>query len=66
MIGQSNQDAQNKSRGNMVCIGVSSDNTSNSSQLNYPQVDVHTLDKNIMSKARSEVDNVITSAKTRV
>ena len=66
MIGQNNQDEQIKSGDNMICRGTSSDNTSNPTQVNYSQVDVHTLEENIVSKVRSEVDNVMTSVKTRV
>ena len=66
MIGQSNQDEQIESRGNMICKGTSSNNASNPTQINYPQVDVHTVVKNIVSKVRNEVDNVMTSVKTRV
>ena len=66
MIGQSNQDDQTKSRDNMLCGGTSSDNASNPAQFNYPQVDVHTLEEIIVSKVRSEVDNVMTSVETRV
>ena len=50
----------------MICRGTSSDNVSNLTQVNYPQVDVHTLEENIFSKVRSEPDNVLTSVKTRV
>ena len=50
----------------MICRGASSDNTSNPTQFNYPQVDVHTLEENIVNKVRSEVDNVMTSVETRV
>ena len=66
MIGQSNQDAQIESRSKMLCRGTSSDNASNLAQINYPQVDVLTLEENIVSKVRSEEDNVMTSVETRV
>ena len=65
MIGQSNQDDQTKSRDNMMCWGISSDNISNRTQVKYPQIVVHTLEKNIVSKVRSEVDNVMISVETR-
>ena len=32
----------------------------------HPKVDVHTLEENIVSKVPCEVDNVLTSVKTRV
>ena len=66
MIGQSNQDEQTESRENLICRGTSSDNASNPIQINYPEVDVHKLEENIVSKVRSEVDNVMTSVETRV
>ena len=66
MIGQSNQDEQNESRDIMLCRGTSSDNATNLAQINYPQADVHTLEENILSRMRSEVDNVMTSVETRV
>ena len=50
----------------MTHRGPSSDNTNISTQVNYPQVDMHTLDENIVSKVRSEVDNVMTTVETRV
>ena len=66
MIGQSNQDEQVQNRDNMIFRGTSSDIISNPTEINYPQVDVHTLEENIVRKRRSEVDNVLTSVETRV
>ena len=66
MTGRSNQDVQTESRDNMICRGTSSDNASNPTQINYPEVDMYTLEENIVSKVRSVVDNVITSVETRV
>ena len=66
MIEQSNQEEQTESRDSMICRSASSDNTTSATQLNYPQVDVHTLEENIVSKVRSEVDNVMTSVETKV
>ena len=65
-VGQNNQDEQTESRDNMKCRGLSSDNVSNPTQVNYPQVDAHTLEENIADKRRCEVDNMITSVDTRV
>ena len=45
MIGQSNQDEQIESTDNMICRGTSSDNMSNPTQFNHPQVDVHTIEE---------------------
>ena len=66
MRGQSNQDEQVESRDNIICRGTSSVNANNPTRINYPQVDVHTLELNIVSKVRSEVENVMTSVETRV
>ena len=66
MIGQSNHDVQTESRNSMTYRCTSSDNTSSPTQINYPQVDMHKLEENIVSKVRSEVDNVMTTVETRV
>ena len=66
MIGQSNQDEQAESRDCMIYRGTSSDNTNNPTQVNYPQVDMHTLEKNIVSKIRSDKNNVMTTVEIRV
>ena len=66
MIGQSNHDEQTENRENMLCGGTSSDNASNPTRINYPQVYVHTLKQNIIIKLRSEEDNVMKSFETRV
>ena len=66
MIGKSNHDVRNESRDSMAYRGTSSDNTNNATQVNYPHVDKHTHEENIVSKVRSEVDYVITSVETRV
>ena len=65
MVGQSNQDEQSESRGKIICRGTSN-NASNPTQIISPQVDVHTLEENIFSKVRREVDNVMTTVDTRV
>ena len=65
-IGQNNQDEQIESRDNTICRGSSSNNGSNPTQINYPQVDVHTLGENIVSKVQSEVDILTISVETRV
>ena len=66
MLWQGNQDEQTESRDNTLRRGTSSDNSSNPGQINYPQVDVHTLEENFVSKVQSEVDNVMKSVETRV
>ena len=66
MIGQNNQDEQIKSRYNMICRGISSDNIGNRTQVNYPQKDVHTPEENFVRKVRSEVDVAMTSVETRI
>ena len=65
-IGKSNQDAQTETRQNMISRGTSSDKTSNPTQVNHLQVDVHTIEENIVSKVRSELDNLMTSVENRV
>ena len=55
-----------ESRENVICRGTSSDSISHPTQVNYPEVDVHTLEENIVSKVRSEVDNVTASVETRI
>ena len=62
MIEQSSDDVQSENLHNVTHRGPSSDNLS---QVNYPQVDLHTLEENIVSEVRSEVENVIT-VETRV
>ena len=49
-----------------MCRGTSSDNMSNPTQVKYPQVDVHTLEENIVTKVRIEMDSVMTTVETRV
>ena len=41
-------------------------NENNSFQVNGSQVDIHTLERNIANKVRSEVDNVMISVKSTV
>ena len=65
MTGESNQDEQIESRDNMICKSTSSDNKSNPTQINYPQVVVPTLEEVIVSKVQSEVEIVMTSVKIR-
>ena len=66
MVEQNNQDEPIESRDIMTCRGTCSANVSNATQVNYPQVDVHTLDETIVSKTGSEVYNVLTSVETGV
>ena len=66
MVGQSNQDEKTESREHTSRRGTSSGNASELAQINYPQVDVRTLEKNIVSKERSDVDNVMISVETRL
>ena len=65
MTGQSNHDVYSKNIDSVTHRGTSSDNTSGLTQVNYPQVDVHTLEENIV-KVRNEVDNVMTTLATRI
>ena len=66
MIGQSNHDVQNEPIDSFTDRGTYFDNTNILTQINYLQVDMHTLDESIVSKRGSEVDIVITSVETRV
>ena len=66
MIGRNSQDEQTESRDSMVYSGTFQDNTSKPTQVNYPQVDMYKLEKNIVSKVKTEVDNVITSVEARI
>ena len=45
---------------------ISLDNTKNTTQTNYPQENMHTLEENIVSKVPSEVDGVMTTVETKV
>ena len=65
-IGQGNQDEQTEGRDNMISGGTSSDNASNPTQINYPHVDVHTLEANMVSWVQSKVESVMTSVERSV
>ena len=66
MIGQSNHEPQTESRTNTVEENITPNKVNNPAQVNDSQVDVHTLEKNIAHKARSEVDNVMATVETRI
>ena len=66
MIGQSNQEIQASNRTNAVDEGTSSNYTTDPVQFNSPQLDMPTLEENIVSEVRSEVDNVMTTVDTGV
>ena len=66
MIVQRSQDEQTDSRDNMIYKGTSSDNISNPTQVNYPQVDKLTIKEIVLSKVGSEVENMLTSVETRL
>ena len=65
MIGQSNHEAQASNKTNTVDKGTSSNNITGPIQVNSPQVDMHTLEENIVCNVRSEVDNVMTTVENR-
>ena len=50
MIGQSNHEDQAGSKTNVVDIGISSNNMNDPIQVNSPQVDMHTLEENVLRK----------------
>ena len=65
MIQKSNHDAQTERK--MPADGDTSfKNRKNPTKVNDSQVDMHTLEKNIVSKVRSEVNSVMTTVETRV
>ena len=66
MTGESNHEAQASNRFNAIDEGTSSNKITDLVQVNSPQVDMRTLEENIVSKVRSEMDNVMTSIETRV
>ena len=66
VIGQSNHEIQTKSRVNVADREAPLKNTNDTTQINGPQVDIHTLEKNIVSKVRSEGDSVMTNIETKV
>ena len=66
MVGRSNHGVQTESEVNVGDKGISSGNTINPTQVNYPQVDLHTLEENIVKKVRSKVDCLMMMVETRV
>ena len=66
MIGQSNYETRPASRTNIEDRGIPSNNINGPIQVNSPQLDMHTLEENIVSKVRNEVDSVMTTVETRV
>ena len=66
MIGQNNLEAQTENRTNTVEQNVTSTKINSTTHINDSEVDVHTLEKNIVNKVRSDVDSVMTTVETRV
>ena len=66
MIGQSNHEAQAGNKTKTVDEGTSSNNVTGPIKANSPQMDMHTLEENVVSKVQSEVDSVMTTVETRV
>ena len=66
MIGQNSHETQPGYGGNTVNESTTLNNVKNLIQVNSSQVDVHTLENNLVNKIRSEVDKVMTSVETRV
>ena len=64
IIGQSSHEAQAGSKTNVVDISTSSNNLNSPIQGNNPQADMHTLLGNIVSRVRTEVDNVMMAVET--
>ena len=66
MIRQSNHETQAESRTNMADGGISSNNMNGLIEVNSSQVDMYTLEENIVIKLWNEVDSVITTVETKV
>ena len=66
MIEQKNHGAQSKNRANTVGRNTSLNDTNNLTKIISPQTDMHTIEKNIVSKVRSEVASAMTTVETRV
>ena len=66
MIGRSNHEIQAESRTNMADRGIPSNNMKGPVQVKSPQLDMYTLEENIVSKVRSEVNSVMMTVETRV
>ena len=66
MIAQNNHETQFENRTNTADWNITLNNTNNRSQVSGSPVDMHTLEKNIADKVRSEVDSVMTKVETRL
>ena len=66
MMGQNNYGAQNENRSNTADGNITLNSTNNPTQVGGPEVDMHTGEKNIVHKVRSEVVSVMTTVETRV
>ena len=66
MIRQINHEDQTENRSSAVDEGVILNNTNNPTQVNGSQVDMHTLEKNIVNEVDSEVESVMKTFETRV
>ena len=66
ITGPSNHETRTGSRGNAADGNISLNNASSPNQVSDPQVDMHTLEKDTISKVLSEVDIMMTAVETRV
>ena len=66
MMGQSNHEAQTESRAEVANKNSSLNDTNDPTQFTGSQVELHTLERNFVSKIPSEVDSVMTTVETRV
>ena len=66
MVTQNNHGAKFEIRANTVGRDTSLNYSNDPTLVNSSQVDMHTLDKNIVSKVGSEVDSLMTTIETRV
>ena len=61
-----NHEAQTESRANVVDWDNSLNDRIDAAQVNGSKLDMHILERTILGKIRSEVDNVMTTVETRV
>ena len=66
MLGQNNHEARTENRVNIVDGIISLNNANKPTQADGPQVDVHALEIDVISKVRSEVDSLMTMVETIV
>ena len=66
LIGQNNREVQAENWTKLLARIVSSRNMNGAIQGNSPQMDLQTLEENVVNKVRSQVNGVITAVETKV